>query len=157
MDSDTFVSHIKSVEDDFWGKRYRTYAQWKKDWYREYLAKGYFYNLTGFLWRGVETRNFIINAPVQGSSFHCLLQSIIDIQKEIEERKMLSRPFMEIHDSLLALVPRAELHEYVGMASEIMTTKLRKKWPWLILDLKVEVEVSDVSWSDKVAYRGDEK
>lgn len=156
MDKDTFVSHIKSVEDDFWNVRYRQYGQWKNDWYREYLAKGYFHTLTGFLWRGVEKRNFVINCPVQGSAFHCLLQSIIDIQKEIEKTQMRSRPFMEIHDSLLALVPKEELHEYVGMASEIMTTKLRQKWPWLILDLAVEVELSPTSWSDKEAYTGKE-
>ena len=157
MDSDTFVSHIKSVEDDFWGKRYRTYAQWKKDWYREYLAKGYFHTLSGFLWRGVETRNFIINCPVQGSAFHLLLQSIIDIQKEIENRKMQSRLFMEIHDSLLALVPATELHDFVAMANECMTTKIRQQFGWVLLDLKTEVELSPVSWADKVAYTGDEK
>jgi DNA polymerase-1 len=156
MDSDTFVSHIKSVEDDFWGKRYRTYAQWKKDWYREYLAKGYFHTLTGFLWRGVETRNFIINAGIQGDAAHCLLQAIIDIQKEIETKKMQSRLFLEIHDSLLGLVPASELHDFVGMANHYMTTALRKKWGWILLDLKTETELSPISWADKQVYTGNE-
>lgn len=154
---DAFVTHIQSVEHDFWGKRYPQYGQWRRDWYQAYLQKGYFNTLTGFVWHGAEKRNFVINCPIQGSAAHCLLQSIIDIQAEIAKRKMRSQPFLEVHDSLLATVPREELHEYVAMASDIMTTKLREKWPWLIIPLKVEVEVSDVSWFDKKSYTGDEK
>lgn len=153
---DAFVTHIKAIEDDFWNNRYAVYGQWRRDWYRAYCQKGYFQSLTGFTWSGVEKRNFIINAPVQGSAFHCLLQSIIDIQREISSKKMRSRIFLEIHDSILALVPAEELHEYVSMSNDIMTTKLRQKWPWICLDLKTEVEVSNVSWADKQEYTGNE-
>lgn len=151
---DAMVTHIKSVEHDFWKVRYPDYDQWRRDWYQAYQQKGFFHTLTGFTWWGAEKRNFIINCPIQGSAFHCLLQSIIDIDKEITARKMGSRLFLEVHDSLLAIVPKNELHDFVGMAKEIMTDKLRAKWPWLILPLKVETEVSDVSWFDKVAYTG---
>jgi DNA polymerase I-like protein with 3'-5' exonuclease and polymerase domains len=155
--ADAFVTHIKEVEKDFWERRYGIYGQWRKDWYRAYQQKGYFHSLTGFAWYGVERRNFIINAPVQGSAFHCLLQSIIEIQTEIARRKMQSRLFLEIHDSILALVPRNEVHDYVAMSNEIMTKKLRARWPWICLDLKTEVELSDVSWADKLEYTGNEK
>jgi DNA polymerase-1 len=151
---DAFVTHIKSVEDDFWNNRYAVYGQWRKDWYRAYQQKGFFHTLTGFGWYGVERRNFIINAPVQGDAFHCLLQAIIDIQSEIARRKMRSRTFLEIHDSLLSLVPADEVHDYIEMATDIMTTKLKAKWPWICLDLKVEHEISSVSWADKQPYTG---
>lgn len=152
----SFAKHIKEVEQDFWGVRFPVYDKWRKTWYNEYMNKGYFQTLTGFAWKGVEKRNFVINAPVQGSAFHCLLQSIIDIDAEITAKKMRSRLFLEIHDSLLAIVPKAELHDYVSMAKEIMTTKLMEKWKWLIIPLKVEVEISDESWAEKKAYKGDE-
>lgn len=151
---DAMVTHIKAVEFDFWKVRYPQYDQWRRDWYKAYEQKGFFETLTGFTWWGAEKRNFVINAPVQGSAFHCLLQSIIDIDAEITKRRMDSRLFLEIHDSLLAIVPKHELHDFVGMAKEIMTTKLRAKWPWLILPLKVETEISNVSWFDKEAYTG---
>lgn len=154
---DAFVTHIKEVENDFWNKRYAVYGQWRKDWYAAYLQKGYCTNHTGFTWYGVEKRNFLINFPIQSSAFHCLLQSIIDMQAEIAKRNMQSRLFLEIHDSVLALVPRHELHDYIAMTTDIMTTKLRTKWPWICLDLKVEHEVSDVSWADKQSYTGNEK
>ena len=155
--ADAFVTHIKNIEDDFWNKRYPVYGQWRRDWYNTYLQKGYFHTLSGFAWYGVEKRNFVINCPVQGDAFHILLQAIIDIQAEIAKRKMRARTFLEIHDSLLALVPAEELHEYVAMSNEIMTTKLREKWPWICLRLKTEVELSNVSWADKKSYTGEER
>lgn len=155
--TDTFVSHIKKVEHDFWNKRFGVYNRWRKDWYSNYLRNGWFQTLTGFTWWGVEKRNFIINCPIQGSAFHCLLQSIVDITDEIKKRKMKSELFLEIHDSVLAHVPANELHDYVAMSTDIMTTKLREKWPWLIIDLKTEVECSPVSWHDKVCYTGKER
>jgi DNA polymerase I-like protein with 3'-5' exonuclease and polymerase domains len=153
---DAFVSHIKSIEDDFWNVRYKVYNQWRKSWFANYLARGFFHTLTGFAWYGVEKRNFVINCPIQGSAFHCLLQAIIDIQAEIERTKMNAEIVCEIHDSIVAIVHRSQLHDYVAMANEIMTTKLRKKWPWLILRLKTETEVSPVSWADKQPYTGTE-
>lgn len=156
LEPDALVTHIKAVEHDFWKRRFKVYDDWKTSWYNSYQKRGYFESLTGFTWHGVESKNFIINAPNQGSAFHCLLQSIVDIGKEIKRRKMDSRMFLEIHDSLLAEVPACELHDYVAMATNIMTTKLRQKWPWIILDLKTEVECSPISWWDKVAYTGSE-
>jgi hypothetical protein len=42
------------------------------------------------------------------------------------------------------------------MANECMTTKIRQQFGWVLLDLKTEVELSPVSWADKVAYVGNE-
>jgi len=149
---DAFISHIRAVDKDFWKRRFPVYDAWKDSWYNAYQRNGYFNTLTGFAWWGVEQKNFVINAPVQGSAAHCLLQSIIDIGKEIVCRNMRTELFLEVHDSLLAEVPENELDDYVAMARDIMTTKLRQKWKWLNLDLKVEVEYSDISWADKIPY-----
>lgn len=153
---DAFVTHIKAVEKDFWHRRFPVYTAWKDEWNNAYKKHGYFHTLTGFAWHGVEKKNFVINAPVQGSAAHCLFQSIIDIDKAIRQRKMDTKLFLEIHDSLLAEVPAHELHDYVATAREIMTTKLQEKWPWICVDLKVECEASPISWADKVAYTGNE-
>lgn len=150
--NDAFVTHIKEVENDFWNRRFKVYNQWRRDWFRQYQQTGFFETLTGFRWHGVEKRNFVINCPVQGSAFHCLLQSIIDIQSEIDRRGMQALLVMEIHDSLIAEVPENEVADYVALASKIMQTGLRARWPWIIMDLPVEVETSPVSWHDKTAY-----
>lgn len=153
---DMFVTHIKEVERDFWKVRYRQYDQWRRDWYQAYLQKGFFETLTGFTWWGSEKRNFVINAGIQGSAFHLLLRSIITIDQEIIKTKMKSRLFLEIHDSLLAIVPRNELHDFVAMANYHMTVKTREHYPWVILPLKTETEISDVSWFEKRPYLGNE-
>jgi DNA polymerase I-like protein with 3'-5' exonuclease and polymerase domains len=153
---DAFVTHIKNVEDDFWNKRYKVYNQWRKSWFANYAARGFFHTLTGFAWYGVEKRNFVINCPIQGSAFHCLLRSIIDIQAEIKRTAMDAAIACEIHDSIVAIVHKNHLHDYVAMSNHIMTTRLREQWPWIILRLKTEVEVSPVSWADKTAYTGNE-
>jgi len=153
---DAMVTHIKEVEHDFWKVRYPEYDQWRRDWYQSYQQKGYCHTLSGFTWWGAEKRNFIINMPIQGSAFHLLLRAITTIDAEIRRTRMRSRLFLEVHDSLLAIVPKNELHDYVAMANYHMTTKIKQDNPWVILPLKTETEISDVSWFDKVAYTGRE-
>lgn len=152
---DSYARHIKEVDTKFWNDRFPIYNKWRKDLWEEYLRKGYLYTHTGFRLNGVQKRNEIINSPIQGSAFHCLLQSIIDINREIKRRNWKSRIVMEIHDSILSEVADDELDDYIALATEIMTTRLREKWKWIILDLKVEVETSDTSWYDKKGYKHD--
>lgn len=149
---DAFVTHIKGIEEDFWGRRFRVYDQWRRDWYDAYRRHGYFETLTGFMWHGVEKRNFILNCPIQGSAFHCLLQSIIDLQKALKYYKMRSRIICEIHDSIIAEVPDDEMYAFAELSEEIMCHRLRQKWPWIITDLPIKIECSPISWHDKTEY-----
>lgn len=150
--SDSYMQHIKTVEGRFWGDRFRVYDRWRKDWHREYLRNGYIYTLTGFRIWGVFKRNEVINSPVQGAAFHCLLKSVIELTKRILQSKMRTKLVVQIHDSLVAVVPRDELEDYIGMANEVMTKWIRTVWPWIIVDLKTEVEVAEESWATKKAY-----
>jgi DNA polymerase-1 len=152
MASDSFMQHIDSMFSHFWNKRFPVYKQWRNDWFQEYLRNGHFHTLTGFRVWGIFKRNEIINSPVQGAAFHCLLKSIIELTKRILQRKMRSRLFCQIHDSLIAEVPREELDDYIEMANEVMTKWIRTQWPWIIVDLKTEVEVGEDSWASKKAY-----
>lgn len=62
----TFEHHLKEVEQDFWGNRFKIYAQWKKDYYNEYLEKGYFDYPTGFRVKGIYNRKEVSNFGTQG-------------------------------------------------------------------------------------------
>ena len=147
----TFERHIQLVEKDFWGKRFRKYSEWKKKWYEKYKRRGFFDTLTGFRCEGYMKRNDVINYPVQGSAFHCLLWSLIEIQKEIEKRGMKTLIVGQIHDSIVADVPDEELEEYLTMAKEIMTERLPEAWDWINVPIDVEAEVTPVegSWIQK--------
>lgn len=147
----TFEKHIKKVEMDFWQKRFKVYNQWKRKWWDKYLENGGFPTLTGFRIDGVMGRNDVINYPVQGSAFHCLLWSLIQLNRWLRKNKMRSKIVGQIHDSIVADVHEDELEDYLAQAKQIMTQDLLKKWKWIIVPLDVEAEVTPVdgTWYEK--------
>lgn len=147
----SFMAHIKKVEEDFWNRRFRVYAQWKREHYLRYQREGGANTLTGFRLEGYFGRNDIINYPIQGSAFHCLLASMIRIQRALKKRRMQTLLVGQIHDSLLADVPESEYEEYLQLARRIMTVDLMKRWEWINVPIEVEAEATPVdgAWSEK--------
>lgn len=137
----TFEKHLQEVEDDFWNNRFMEYGRWRKRWYGEYLEKGYFDLLTGFRIYGSFKRNAVVNYPVQGSAFHCLLWTLIQVNRQLRKYKMKSMVVGQIHDSLIGDVRVKELRDYLSIVEEIVTVKLRKHYTWLIVPLEVEYEI----------------
>lgn len=151
----TFEHHIRQVERRFWEKRFPVYSQWKKDWYDRYRERGWFRTLTGFVCQGYMKKNEVINYPVQGSAFHCLLWALIRIvMKELRRRRMSGLVVGQIHDSLVSDVPVPEVPDYVRMCRQVMVDELKKAWRWVIVPLEVEAEVSPegATWADKQPY-----
>lgn len=143
--SNSFERHIRNVEKAFWNKRFPVYSKWKKWWTEKYQKRGWMITKTGFICQGHLERNKIINLPVQGSAFHCLLKSLIVIVlRELKKRKMKTMIVGQIHDSIVADVPNEELQEFLCMSNSIMTKKLRKNWPWIIVPLEIEAEISPI-------------
>src|SRR4029077_4537362 len=97
----TFEEHVKKIERNFWDVRFRGYLDWKRDFYAEYLKRGRFDMLTGFRCEGVFEKNQVVNFPIQGSAFHCLLWALVDLQRWIIKNKMGSLIVGQIHDSML--------------------------------------------------------
>jgi DNA polymerase-1 len=151
MSPDTFTHHMKGVCDRFWSERFPVFAKWRTDTWDSYRRNGCLYTRTGFRIHGVYKRNEILNVETQGCAFHCLLKSVIEITKEILKRRMGARLICQIHDSILAEVPRQEVDDYIEMATSIMTYKLAAQWPWIVLPLGTETEVGE-SWADKKPY-----
>lgn len=150
----TFEYHMREVERDFWGRRFQVYNSWKRNWWDAYLRNGGFRTLTGFYLSGLFRRNDVINYPVQGSAFHCLLWSLIHIQKWLNKYNMQSKVVGQIHDSIVADVHVSELEDYLAAAKMIMTQRLPKAWPWIIVPLEVEAEVAPPgrSWYEKKVW-----
>lgn len=147
----TFEHHIQSVEQDFWGRRFKVYADWKRRWFDAYLRTGSFKLLTGFVVNGVYEKNQVINCPVQGSAFHCLLWCLIRLQKMLRKKKMRSKIVGQIHDSMVCDVHEEEREEFLAMAKQVTTVDLRANFPWIIVPMVVEAELAPVggSWFEK--------
>lgn len=151
--SGTFERHIKETEDYFWNVMFPVYAKWRRDWHQRYLTHGYFNTLTGFLCQGVYSRNDAVNYPIQGSAFHCLLWSIIQIVKWLRRYKMQSVVVGQIHDSCLIDCHESELEDVLHAANYIMTKALPKHWQWLITPLEVEMDVAATNWYEKQPHK----
>ena len=146
-----FTHHIHEIETDFWENRFQEYAAWKRRWWKLYLKYGYIDLLTGFRCSGVMSQKDVCNYPIQGSAFHCLLWSFIQVQKSIQERHWDTRVIGQIHDSIILDVHPDELEEVYYTVKDITTIQLPKAWDWIIvpLDVKFELCPIDGSWAEK--------
>jgi hypothetical protein len=152
----TFAFHVRKVEQSFWEERFCVYSEWKERFWRRYQERGCFDLVTGFRVGGPMKRNEVLNYPIQGPAFHCLLWSIIQIHKELNRRGMRTKLVGQIHDSLLADVPEDELQDFLDLAHEVMTVRLVKHWDWFAVPMETESEVTPVggegSWCDKKVW-----
>ena len=148
----TFMEQVRQVETSFWETRFPVYTSWKQKRWEEYLRQGYYDTLTGFRIAGLYRRNEVLNGDIQGSSFHCLLWSLIQIQRKLTKLKMQSKLVAEIHDSLLADVPRNEVQDFLSICHEIMTERLPKTWQWINVPIETESEICETPWAGKLQW-----
>jgi DNA polymerase-1 len=139
-----FKEHVRKIEEDMWSNRFPVYKQWRDNQWEWYQENGYVTILSGFVCQGIMTRNAVINYPIQGVCFHCLLWSIIQINEIIKKENMRTKPIFQVHDEIVSDVPDDEYDEYVDILKEVMCKQLKKHWPWINTKLELEVERSDV-------------
>jgi DNA polymerase I len=148
----TFEDHIRQVEDRFWNERFHVYRDWRTMRVKQYKSRGWFDLPTGFVCSGVYSKNQVLNYPIQGAAFHCLLWVLIQAVKEMRRRKMRSRIVGQIHDSAVADVHRAELDDYVELITRLATVEIQKAWKWITVPLAVDVDMAEDCWFNKKKY-----
>lgn len=152
---DHFVEHVRQVEEDFWENRFKVYKQWKDKWWARYQRKGYFDLLTGFRCSGLMSKKEATNYPIQGSAFHCLLWSLIELDRIRREEKWDTELVCQIHDNLVLDINPSELDHVMKTVHRVTCIDLPKAWPWIIVPLDVEATLCDVdeSWNKKQPYK----
>lgn len=147
----TFEHHVRAVEDDFWNRRFRAYGQWRRDWFKQYLQQGYFDTLSGFRLHGTFGRNQVVNYPVQGAAFHCLLWSMCELMRALRRYKMKTLVIGQIHDSIISEIREKELGDYLSILEEIVSEQLPKHYAWLNVPMQIECELCapGASWFHK--------
>jgi uracil-DNA glycosylase family 4 len=148
----SFLEHCQKVEDKMWNQRFPDYTQWKKDIVEFYQKYGYIESLFGFKFTGYMTRNQCTNFPVQSASFHLLLYTLIETQKMIKRLKLKTKVIGQVHDSIIANVPVAEVKIYHKEVHKIVRG-LKKKFKWLVVPMEIEAEISKTreeggSWAE---------
>jgi DNA polymerase-1 len=149
-----FLKHIQEIENKFWNERYITYKEWKDAHYAEYIKNGYIDLKTGFRCSCVMSYNEVSNYPIQGAAFHCLLWSLIQMDKFIRENNLDTRIIGQIHDSILLDVHPDEVEIIARRLCEISTIELLKEWKWIILPLEIDLAICGVDepWLKKQKY-----
>lgn len=147
---DSFYRHVKKVEQRF-GDRFPVWRDKKEVWWNEYLKRGWFKMMTGFVCKGVYTKNNIYNYPIQGPSFHLLLWSLIQVNEWLKQNKMRSKVIGQIHDSMVLDVHQDEFDDVIYEVNQVMTQKVRQHWDWIVVPLEIEAEASPTNWFEKKA------
>ena len=147
----TFEYRLKQVEDNF-NQRFDVFSRSKEAWWQKYQQTGQFRLMTGFVVNGVYSKNFLMNCPIQGPGFHCLLWSLIHVQKWLRKQKMKTLLVGQVHDCLIADTPIEELQDYLDAVQRIITVELPKAWNWIVCPLEIECEVAERNWHQKVNW-----
>jgi DNA polymerase-1 len=141
---DRFIQHVKDVEHDFWYKRFKVYQAWKEEFYARYQRDGYLDLLTGFRCSGVMRKNEVINYPVQGAAFHCLLWSFIELSSKLKDLQYDSRLVGQIHDDMIVDAHPDELNDVAKLMEHITCKRLPEHWDWIIVPIEIETSKSEV-------------
>ncbi|MBT7929474.1 hypothetical protein HN682_06130 [Candidatus Peregrinibacteria bacterium] len=147
-DTEDFIQHVKEVEEWFWNT-YHVHKKWQKKWLADYAKKGYIEMLTGFQCGGQLSTNKLLNYANQGPAFHCLLWSIVRMNKWLKKYKMKSMVIGQIHDDMVMDINGKEKDDVLHKAKEIMCEEIKKDWKWIITPLEIEAEFSEVNWFEK--------
>jgi DNA polymerase-1 len=139
--------HLQGVEQWF-DRKFVTLTEQKEKRWQKYLERGWFDYVTGFRISGVFSRNFFLNAGIQGPCFHILLETLIRAVDEFKRKRMKALVVGQIHDCILVDLPPNELQDVLDIIQRIMEKDIPRDWPWVIVPLAVEADIVDVgsSW-----------
>jgi DNA polymerase I-like protein with 3'-5' exonuclease and polymerase domains len=151
-----FEKHIEDVEDEFWNVKFAVYRDWKDSMWKFYQRHGYIELPTGHrcYWspRGLLTRKECMNYPNQGPGFRCLLLSMDWLDDIISEKNGWSSKMIgQIHDDIVWDLEPSELKDLWAVLQQVMCKDIREYWPWIIVPLEIEGEVTEVNgnWNEQ--------
>jgi DNA polymerase-1 len=146
-----FENYTKKCEKIFWYEKFKVYRKWKEKLWDKYQKRGEVKFHTGFACSGLMKRNAVVNYPIQGSAFHCLLWSLIKLNRISRLESWKSKIIGQIHDSIIMDVDPKELNHVVSKIKQVTEVDLRNHWKWINVPMSIEIEISEIdgSWYQK--------
>jgi len=139
----SFLEHCAHVEHKMWTERFSGYTKWKQEIVEFYKKYGYIETFFGFRFVGIMDRKQCTNYPIQGTSFHILVYTLIQVIKFIKKHGLRTKLIGQVHDSVIADVPVDELSTYLTGVNGIVEG-LKNKFDWLLVPMEIEAEISRV-------------
>jgi DNA polymerase I-like protein with 3'-5' exonuclease and polymerase domains len=140
-----FEMHVEKEERIFWKEKFKVYNRWKERTWKKYQRDGYIDLITGFRCSGLMSKNDVSNYPNQGPAFHCLLWSLIQLSQRSLEEQWESFIVGQIHDDMVWCFEPEELGTIKAPIRKVMTVDIRDHWPWIIVPLDIELEISETN------------
>lgn len=146
-----FAEHVKDIEATMWDERFPVYTAWKKKHYNFYEKNGFVHILSGFICQGMMDKNAVINYPIQSISFHFLLWACTRLRQVLKENNMKTKLVFQVHDEIVADVPKDEREKYLELQKQVMIHDLKDHWDFIIVPLELEASSSELNgnWFEK--------
>ncbi|MFY9604209.1 MAG: DNA polymerase I, partial [bacterium] len=77
-----------------------------------------------------------MNTPIQGSAADIIKTAMVEVFRQLKERRLATRLLLQVHDELIFTVPREELAEVKALVKECMEGAVELDVP-LVVELKV--------------------
>ena len=81
------------------------------------------------------------NYPIQGTSFHLLLFTLIEVDKMLRKNKLKTKMCGQIHDSIILDMPKEEVIFVTDQVRKIVMS-LKDRFKWMVVPMEIEVELS---------------
>ncbi len=145
----SFYEHIMKVEDKFWNQRYPVYKKWRQRWWKKFKKTATFQHLTGFIEHSLLSRNDCINHPIQGTAFHILVRTAIEVDALLQDDDS-AFPVLQVHDSEMIDHHPDVAKDVDNMMLGIVRETIPHEWDWVNTTLVIEAERSEVNgnWYD---------
>jgi len=145
-----YTEHIRTVEEYFWQDVFNTGKTYQSKLWRAYQKNGFIDSKTGFRYNGQMSLNQVLNYPIQGAAFHCLLWSFIEMDKQLRLLNMDTRIVGQIHDAIIFDVHPDELKDLKVLIEKVTCHNLLEAFPWINVPLEIEIEQGQVdeSWNE---------
>lgn len=143
---EVWEAHCKKCEEKFWGM-FKVVKKWQEERYKKYLQIGHTESFFGFQAGGHMKRNDLVNYPIQGTAFHCLLWSFVRLDEIMREEKWNSRLIGQIHDSIIIDLDPAEEEHVLSTVKRVMSDELMREHDWIEVPMLIEPDITEVDQS----------
>ena len=130
----------RRVYEEFW-EMFSGIRQWQRGLETVYRKKFYVETLTGLRRYGPMSYNALVNTPIQGSAGHITIY----MMRYFVDRALVTGnwhwvPVLNVHDDLTFYLPDDATGDEMELEiARAMANEPRKRFPWIIVPLEVEV------------------
>ena len=124
--------YVDSMKEDARNKGYAQTLSGRRRWLPDLNSRQRFHRAAA--------ERVAINMPIQGTAADIAKIAMINIDREMSERRLRSRMSIQVHDELIFEVAPGEMDEVTGLVTELMPAAMD-----LAVPLNVEVKSGD-SW-----------